>query len=262
MRRGSVVVAAGALTEECAASASAPINTASRTLEVLSAFDGSRAVLGVSEIALRAGVPKSTAHRLLSVLTQHGFVKREGNRYRLAEHLFELGSHALGLPGLRDRAVPYLVELHHATLETVHLAVLHDNHVLYVEKIFGHQAPPCPTTVGGRNPAHCTALGKAILSRSTVDLVERVLVGPLPLLTRQSLRTPEAVSRHLRVARDDGVAVEIEECRTGLACISAPIIDRHTGQAVAALSISSPTSRFDGRRFAARLRRAADELSR
>ncbi|NMH97353.1 IclR family transcriptional regulator [Pseudonocardia acidicola] len=241
---------------------SARTNSASRTLAVLSAFDQSRAVLGVSEVASHARVPKSTAHRLLAVLIDHGYVKRDGNRYRLDEHVFELGSRALRPQGLRERAVPFMAELHHQTLETVHLAVLHDGHVLYLEKIFGHRAPPCPTVVGGRNPAHSTALGKAILSQSAPDAVARVVTGELARLTTHTITNREALCRSLDRARDEGVALDLEESRLGLACVAAPIVDSHTGEAVAALSISSPTSRFDERRLAARLRKVADALSR
>lgn len=236
-------------------------SAASRTLELLSAFDESRSVLGVSELAARTSMPKSTAHRLLAVLIHHGYVKRDGNRYRLAERVFELGSLALRPRGLRERAVPFMAELHHETLETVHLAILHEGHVLYLEKVFGHRAIPCPTTVGGRNPAYSTALGKAILSRSRAETVERVAAGRLRRLTPHTVTTPEMLYRRLNRAQQEGVAVDLEECRMGLTCVAAPIIDRHTGEAVAALSISSPSSRFDERRLGARLRRAAESLS-
>ncbi|ODQ86175.1 IclR family transcriptional regulator [Mycolicibacterium holsaticum] len=238
-----------------------PTNSVVRALEVLAAFGGSRTVLGVSEVAVRAGVPKSTAHRLLNMMSQHGFVRRKGNRYRLGERLFELGTRAVEPRGIRERAVPYMTELHHATLATVHLAVLHNDYVLYVEKIYGHGALPCPSRVGGSNPASCTALGKALLSRSADETVERVLGGRLPRPTRKSLHTADALHRSLQIARDDGFAVDYEELSMGLACVSAPIVDRGTGEAVAALSVSAPTARLNKRRFATLLMTAAEALS-
>jgi DNA-binding IclR family transcriptional regulator len=240
----------------------APTSAASRTLALLSAFGEPRSVLGVSELASRASVPKSTAHRLLAVLIQHGYVKRDGNRYRLAERVFELGSLAVRPRGLRERAVPFMAELYHETLETVHLAILHDDHVLYLEKVFGHRATQCPTTVGGRNPAYCTALGKAILSRSAPETVERIAGGVLRRFTPRTVTSPELLYRSLSRAQNDGIAVDLEECRLGLACVAAPVVDRNTGEAVAALSISSSAARFDERRLGARLRRAAEALSR
>ena len=238
-----------------------PTNSVGRTLEVLAAFDGSRTVLGVSEVAVRAGVPKSTAHRLLNVMSQHGFVRREGNRYRLGERLFELGARALEPRGIRERAVPYMAELHHATLATVHLAVLHNDCVLYVEKI--SRARGVALSERGRRiqsgELHRPRQGHP--PRSTDKTVERVLGGGLSRPTRKSLHTADAVRRNLQIARDDGFAVDYEELRMGLACVSAPIIDRGTGEAIAALSISAPTSRLNKRRFATLLLTATEALS-
>lgn len=239
---------------------SAPTSAAGRTLDVLRAFLGPKAVLGVSEIAMRADVPKSTAHRFLGVLLEQGFVRREGNRYRLAEEVFTLGARAIGPLGLRERAIPFMVELHHATLQTVHLGVLHGQRVLYVEKIYGHRSHPCPTIIGGSNPAHCTALGKAILSHSRGEVIDRFAEGPLSRMTRRSVHTATDLLRSLDASRDEGVSTEYEESYNGLACVAVPILDQR-GEAVAALSISASTMRFDKRRFVSQLRRAADALS-
>lgn len=239
---------------------SSPTSAAGRTLDVLRAFLGPKAVLGVSEVALRAGVPKSTAHRFLGVLLDEGFVRREGNRYRLAEEVFSLGARAIGPLGLRERAIPFMVELHHATLQTVHLGVLHGQRVLYVEKIYGHRSHPCPTMIGGSNPAHCTALGKAILSHSRPEVVEAFAERPLSRMTKRSLHTTTDLLRSLDASRENGVSIEYEESCNGLACVAVPILDQR-GEAVAALSISSSTIRLDKRRFVSQLRRAADALS-
>ncbi|WP_319455907.1 MULTISPECIES: IclR family transcriptional regulator [unclassified Mycobacterium] len=246
---------------EPAAHSSSPSNVASRTLALLSAFDETRAVLGVTELARAAAVPKSTAHRLLTVMLRHGYIKRDGNRYRLAEHVFELGSRAAGPRGLRDRAIPFMVELHHETRAVVHLAVLHDDQVLYLEKVFGHGGWPCPTAIGSRNPAHCTALGKVLLSRSPGGVVEDIVRRGLPRLTEKTVSVPGAFYRELSRAQDDGVAVEIEQCRLGLACVAAPIIDRRSQQPIAALSISTTTAHFNATRLADRVRKAAAALS-
>lgn len=240
---------------------SSPSSAAGRTLALLSAFDETRAALGVTELARRAAIPKSTAHRLLTVMLRHGYIKRDGNRYRLAEHVFELGSRAAGPHGLRDRAVPFMVELHHETRAVVHLAILHDDHVLYLEKVFGHGGWPCPTAIGRRNPAHCTALGKALLSRSPGGVVENIVRRGLPRLTEKTVSAPGTFYRELSRAKDEGVAIEIEQCRLGLACVAAPIIDRRSHRPIAALSISTPTSRFNAAHLADRVRKAADALS-
>lgn len=239
-----------------------PARTAAgKTLDVLSAFAGPRSVLGVSEVAALADLPKSTAFRLLTTMSEHGFVKREGARYRLGEHMFELGSRALQQRSLRDRAIPHLAELHRATLETVHLAVLAGTELLCIEKVFGFNAAPHPTAVGTRLPVTCTALGKAILSRSDGALIDDILSNRVVRMTPRSLPTPEAINRDLHRARETGIALERGEFCENYACVAAPIINRSTGQAVAAISISASTARFNPSRFAAPIVRAVDALS-
>jgi DNA-binding IclR family transcriptional regulator len=233
----------------------------SRLLMVLDAFADSRAVLGVSELAEAAGLPKSTAHRLLSTLVASGYVGRVGDRYRLAEHAFEMGNlmWACRPGGLRERAIPYMIELAQQTRETVHLAILDNYSVLYLEKLFGHQATPCPTSVGSRRPTHCTALGKALLAHSPG---QRHPARGLRRYTPATRTTEEALSRDLERARGEGVAAECEEFRTGLMCVAAPILEHPGGPAIAAISVSTTPGRANLRRLASQVLRATEPLNR
>lgn len=235
-----------------------------RALALLDAFAGPRTILGVSELAAVAGIPKSTAHRLLATLVAHHYVKRVGDRYCLSEHTFEMGNllWACRPGGLRERAIPFMIELSHETHETVHLAILDNDSILYLEKLFEHRATPCPTSVGARRPAHCTALGKAILAHSAEATTTSLLSAGLRRFTAHTRVTPEALGRDLERAQDEGVAMESEEYRTGLVCAAAPILDRDTGIAIGALSISASPGRFNLRRFASRLRRASESLNK
>jgi DNA-binding IclR family transcriptional regulator len=244
--------------------ASARRTSSGRALTLLDAFAGPRSLLGVSELAARAGVPKSTAHRLLATLVDSGYVKRVDGRYCLAEHAFALGNAlwACRPGGLRERAVPFMMELSHQTQGTVHLAILDGGGVLYLEKLFAHNATPCPTSVGSRRPAHCTALGKAMLAHSEEKRAARVMSVGLPRFTPHTRVTSEALGRDLERARGDRVAVECQEYRMGLTCVAAPILDRDSGLAVAALSVSTTPDRIRLQRFASEVLRATDALSR
>lgn len=235
-----------------------------RALALLDAFAGPRSVLGVSELAARAGVPKSTAHRQLALLIESGYVKRAGDRYYLAEHVFAIGNMlwACRPGGLRERAVPFMIELSHQTQSTVHLAILDGDSVLYLEKLFVHNSTPCPTSVGSRRPAHCTALGKAILAHSTERRTTQFLSTGLRRFTLRTRVTGDALAKDLDRARRDGVATESEEYRPGLTCVAAPILDRETGLAVGALSVSTTPDRAQLSRFAAQVLRATEPLSR
>lgn len=234
-----------------------------KALNLLNAFDASRAVLGVSELASRARLPKSTAHRLLGVLVQHGYVQRVGDRYVLADRVFELGNQVrICRPnGLRERAVPFMTELFAQTRETVHLAVLRNTEVLYIEKVFGYAAVLSGTTVGTRRPAYCTALGKAILAFADAETVEANVFGSMRRHTAYTITQPGQLLSSLQRIRDEGVATDFEEWRLGLTCLAAPLTEPATGRPVGAMSISSATTRGDIRRFTARLLHATSELS-
>ena len=234
-----------------------------KALALLDAFDSSRAVLGVSELANRAHLPKSTAHRLLAVLVEHQYVQRVGDRYCLADRMFELGNQvSICRPnGLRERAIPFMAELYAETHETVHLAVLRGTDVLYLEKIFGHNTTQCGTTVGTRKPAYCTALGKAILAYADPETVQLNLAGKMQRHTPYTLTQPGRLQSSLVRIRDEGVATDFEEWHLGVTCLAAPLLDPATGRAMAAVSISSLSSRGDIRRFSPRLRRITEMLS-
>ena len=237
--------------------------SASKALQLLSAFAGTRAVLGVTEVAERTKIPKSTAHRLLAVLVYHGYVQRHGDRYCLSTRLFEIG-HQVRIcrpHGLREQATPYLAELFAETHEIVHFAVLSGVDVLYLGKLYGHGALPCPTVVGGRRPAYTTALGKAILAYSSSDVVQSNLEVNFQRLTAHTITNPSQLQRALSRVQEESLAVDYEESRRGLNCLAVPVRDMSTGRAVAAFSVSSAHGKDLARRYARILTRTADSLS-
>lgn len=232
----------------------------SKALTLLDCFRDATNPLGVSELARRASLPKSTAFRLLSYLEEAGYVERVGKHYRVGWKLFELGNRVgYCRPGrLRDIATPYLTELFAQTHYVVHLAVLDGTDVVYLEKIHGHQAPPTPTRVGGRMPASCCALGKAILSRSPAEKVREVLLGGLRRRTPYSLAEPGRLLADLSRVRTRSVAFDREEAALGLTCVGAPILRDEV--AVAAISVSGPTTRFDPAVIAPAVQQAASRI--
>lgn len=233
-----------------------------KALALLSAF-GSDDALGVTELARRTGLSKSTAHRLLAVLEQWSLVDRQGSRYCLGTRLFELGHQVphRRAPSLRDVALPYLEDLYELTHETVHLAVIDRTDVLYVEKLYGHNYATSPSKVGGRIPAYCAGLGKAILAFSSPALVRQVIAEGLRARTPYTIVVPSLLIDELREIRRQGVAFDREEVTLGLTCIAAPVLDV-AGNAVAAVSVSGATRRFDPRSIARAVREAADAIGR
>jgi DNA-binding IclR family transcriptional regulator len=166
--------------------------------------------------------------------------------------LVELGSLAVHQDRLHRAATPLLHDLHRATGLVVHLAVLDGSDVVYLEKIGDRMIAAIPSRVGGRQPAHCTAVGKAILAYSetadAVDLATRK--------TRYSISSRTQLVAEMAKVRAHGVAFDREESLPGFGCVAAPI--GGPGEAVAAVSVCGPMSRmsFD-QRLAAPVRMTA-----
>lgn len=243
--------------------AAGSLTSVGKALTLLDAFNSPVTVLGVTELSTRAGLPKSTTHRLLAVLVDGGYVRRVGNQYCLTERMFELGNQVpmCSPSGLREQAAPVMTELFAETGETINLAIRVDNEVLYLEKVSGRRVVPWSTRVGSRGPLHCTGLGKTLLAfGASTDSPD---AQPLRLrrYTPYTLSQPGRLRQSLERVREEGVAVDQEEFRLGLTCVAAPIIDHRSGRAIAAISITSATGSTDIRRFAPQLRRAADRIS-
>lgn len=208
---------------------------------VLDSFEGPGRMT-LAEIVRRTGLPRSSAHRMLEQLVELRWLRREGRDYALGVRLVELGSLALHQDRIHRGAIPLLRELHRATGLVVHLAVLDGSDVVYLEKIGDQLGTVIPTRVGGRQPAHCTAIGKALLAYN-----ESVEVDLTARKTRFSITTASQLSAELAKVREHGVATEREESLAGFGCVAAPI--GPAGRAVAAVSLCGPTSRmtFDQR---------------
>lgn len=218
---------------------------------VLDAFDGPGR-LNLAQIVRRTGLPRSSAHRMLERLVALRWLRRNGRDYELGMRLVELGSLAVHQDRLHRAAIPLLHDLHRATGLVVHLAVLDGSDVVYLEKIGDRMVAAIPTRVGGRQPAHCAAVGKAMLAYNSeadvVDLSTRK--------TRYSISTPAQLRAELASVRGRGVAFDREESVPGFGCVAAPI--GGPGEAVAAVSVCGPVSRmtFD-QRLAAPVRMTA-----
>ena len=232
-----------------------------KALALLDALGRGAPFVGVSELARDAHLPKSTAFRLLARLEEAGYVDRRGTEYCLGRRLFELGNQiAYCRPaGLRDVALPYLSELYERTHQIVHLAVLEGVDVLYLEKLFGHGHTKAPSHVGRRVPAACCGLGKALLAFGSPESVREVLAKGLEPRTLYTIASHQLFIEELTRIREQGVAYDREEVALGLTCIAAPILKG--GQAVAAVSVSGPTSRFDPASMVHPVRRAASAIA-
>lgn len=230
-----------------------------RGLSLLEAISRAGRPLSLAVLAEVTHLPKSTVFRLASQLVDLGVLDRTDGGFGLGLRIFEWGSQAERQRDLRRVSVPHLTELHARSGQTVHLGVLDGRDVVYVEKIESRTAIRCPTRVGGRRPAHATALGKAMLAY-TPEAIALVLGDELAVQTNRTVVAPGSLRRQLLDARRTRVSVEVEETFLGVACVASPILDKG-GVAVGAISISASAMRFDPRRLGAAALATAQKIA-
>lgn len=226
------------------------MNSLVRGLAILEAMANNDRPLGVTELASRLGVDKGSAHRLLATLARAGYVEQppESRRYQLTTKLLELNGRLLAKLKLVEQARPLLAELVARTVATAHLAVLRDGHVVYLEEALPPARIRVDVPVGGIAPAHCTALGKALLAFLAEGELGRVLArSDLAAYTRRTLTDRSVLSDHLALTRSRGYAIDDEEFHEGVRCVASPVRD-FSGEVVAALGISGPAPQLSARR--------------
>ena len=220
-----------------------------------------RRQLTLSAVVELTGLPKSSAHRLLSQMVSLGWLDHAEGGYQLGLRMFELGASAPGRRDPREVALPFMQDLYEITHETVNLAALDGSDIVYLEKIAGHRRSRGLTRVGGRFPAHCTSTGKALLAFAPEAVVDAVVAAGLRPRTRYSITSEAELRRDLAAVRKRGYAVDRNEAFVGWSCVAAPVFgpDR---SAVAALGVSARDGHLSVGRVSAAVRTAALAVSR
>jgi DNA-binding IclR family transcriptional regulator len=222
------------------------IQAIERAVSILNAFSPEDPELGVTELADRLGLHKSTVHRFMVNLDAAGLVERNPRtgRYRLGLRIFELGGLVMQQMNLWDEALPFLEGLVHDTGETGHLAVLDGGEAIYIERVEARRALRVPSAIGRGYPAHATNLGKVLLADLPDERVEEIVAERgLAAYTPHTITDADRLTAELERIRALGYAVDNEEYDEGLRCIGAPVRD-HSGHVVAALGIGGPVTRI------------------
>lgn len=214
---------------------------------LLDLFTPERPEWRVGEVAEALEVPKTTASELMTTLAEQRLLHRTTNgRYRLGWRLFELSQNLLDTTEFRTEGQRVVEELVERYRETVHLAVLDNMQAVYIEKQQPTPAVKIPASrVGARLHAHCTGVGKLLLSECEWEPVEQALEHQgMPAFTPNTIVTPGELFEELRRIRSRGYACDNEETLQGLRCVAAPV-RAADGQVVAAVSISAPAFRYE-----------------
>jgi DNA-binding IclR family transcriptional regulator len=210
-----------------------------RSASIMEAFNGGQA-LTLAELSRRTQLPKSTLHRLVDQLCQVGWLRRDHGGYRVGIRMFELGTLAFDGNRLHETAFPHLQALAAKTGLTAQLAVLDRTEVVYLERIVVGPVK-LPTRRGGCQPAYCTALGKAMTAYDD-KAIRAVTAAPMPRKTANTLTDPSALVTELARVRETGVAFDRGEAYPNLVCVAAPI--RGSGRARGAVSVTGTTGRL------------------
>jgi DNA-binding IclR family transcriptional regulator len=201
--------------------------------------------IGVTEVADRAALPKSTAARLLASLTREGVVEQVpgDTRYRLGPRLVTLAARIRPARSLATLARPSLEELAETVGEAAGLSVPDGNVVHYIEQVNSTNPVSVRDWTGSRIPLHAVSSGQILLAFSPPVVVQRYLGRPMERFTDRTLVTAEALLERMRAIRRDGYTWALEEFDEGISSVAAPVADG-TGEVVAAVHLHGPSYRF------------------
>ena len=211
-----------------------------RSAAIMEAFNGAQPVLSLADLNKRTRLPKSTLHRLVEQLCQVGWLERDHGGYRVGLRMFELGTLVMAGNRLHEAAFPHMQALAARTGLAAQLAILDHAEVVYLERIVVGPIR-LPTRRGGRKPAYCTALGKAIAAYDAAA-IHTVTSAPMPRKTAKTITEPLALWAELKRVREAGVAFDRGEAYQDLVCVAAPI--RSSGRAIGAVSVTGPADRM------------------
>jgi DNA-binding IclR family transcriptional regulator len=221
------------------------LSSVATAIELLKAFSEDEFEIGISALAKRLGVAKSTAHRLATTLMSEGLLEqdRASGKYRLGIALFRLGTLVRRRMNVSEVARPFLFSLREQTNETVHLAILDGRDIMYVYFLESTQAIRMRSDLGLRKPAYCTAEGQAILAFSPPEVIEAIIGEGLQSRTPRTITAPDELLKSLDAVRQRGCAIEDEESEIGVRCVAAPIRN-DAGEVVAAVGVAGPVNRL------------------
>ncbi len=222
------------------------IQSVFRAVKILEYVAAHRGVAGLTEISKGIGIHKSTAHGLIATLEKCGYMQQDPKtgKYALGIRVFEMGQAYIANLDLRETALAYLKELSLTYQETAHLAILSAEEVVYIDKVDGSRSIGIRSQVGGRNPAYCTGVGKALLSGLDDSLITKMYAGKiLRKYTGNTVADLAELLAQVGQVRARGYALDMEEFELDLRCIAAPVKDS-TGAVIAGISLSGPAHRL------------------
>ncbi|MDB5974017.1 MAG: IclR family transcriptional regulator [Nevskia sp.] len=228
------------------------LSSVANAILLMKTFSDERSEMGISALAERLGLAKSTVHRLASTLVEAGMLEqnKETGKYRLGLAVFELGSLVRRKIDISFEAKPWLMTLREQTGETVDLSILDHGGVVCVNFLESQKVNRISSGIGLRKPVHCTAEGKAMIAFQPAAAIERIISAGLEQRTPRTMVDAATLHEELAKIRTRGYATDDEEYEIGVRSIAAPIRD-DSGNSVAAVGVTGPTQRLTKSRLLA-----------
>jgi len=226
------------------------VRSVERALDILLCFRLEKPELSLTQIAEQVGMHKSTIHRLLATLETKRFVSRDKatGMYQLGFRFLELASIMLQDLDINRWAQPYLQDLAILSGETVDLAMLDNDHVVYLQVVESPQRVKIAAAVGEQLPLHCTATGKAFLAYLPEEYARKTLNQELIQYTEYTVVSADELMKDLRQTRERGFAVSAQEYERDIHAVAAPIMDSN-GCPMAVIAIVGPSYRMPSERM-------------
>jgi DNA-binding IclR family transcriptional regulator len=242
------------------------INSIIRACNILKCLSKDNTHFKISELARQLHLNRSTTYRILLSLEWTGFVEKDekAGTYSLGLAAFETGNAYLSQMDLIQVCRPIMADLAQKVQETVHLAVLSDTEIVYVDKADSPRSLGVMSKMGQRAPVYCTALGKTLLAFQPEDEQSRIIhdIRLIPL-TPRTITSKQKLLEELKGIRKQGYALDRREIEEDVECIGAPIRN-HIGDVIAAISISGPRRKIhtpDEKQFVSLVKETAAFIS-
>lgn len=245
---------------------SGTVRALTRALHLLEDIAHNPAGATLGDLALRADLAPSTAHRLLKTLEARRFVTQDAERglWFTGVEAFSVGASFLRNRNFVAAARPFMQRAMERSGESVNLAVLDRGEAIYLSQIESRQMMRALAPPGGRAPLHASGVGKALLSAlSDAEAARQMAHLAFATFTERTITGAEALAADIAAARTRGYAVDDEEHAVGLRCAAAPIFNEYA-EPLAALSISGPKARIPDarlRELGALIRETAAEVT-
>ncbi len=242
------------------------LSSVANAMLLLKCFSEEHYELGIGALSRQLGLAKSTVHRLASTLLDAGMLdqNKENGKYRLGLTVFELGSRARRNMNIYNEAKIYLMELREQTGESVNLAIMRDESLIYLNSLESPSAIRIRSHMGMRLAPHCSAEGKVLIAFGAEEKAQRIIARGLVMQTQNTIIDPDAFREEMRLVKSRGYGTDHEESEIGVRSIAAPVFASGNDIA-AAIGIAGPAQRLTKRTLMSclpALSEAAEALSK